>query len=50
MSPPTATLAVNACMQVSVEFVPKKVGDHNKDLMIHYNTGKLQVIINSFLQ
>lgn len=33
-------------MQISIEFVPKKVGDHDEELTIHYDTGKLQLIIS----
>lgn len=36
----SATLAVNACMQVSFNFAPWKVGDHAEELTIHYDTGK----------
>ena len=40
MTPATATLAVNACMQIGVDFVPQKVGDHAAELVIHYDTGE----------
>ncbi len=40
VTPTTSTLAVGACMQVSVEFTPKKLGDHNKELIIYYETGE----------
>lgn len=44
VSPSTATLAENACMQVNVEFIPKKIGDHNEELLICYDIGKLPML------
>ena len=40
MSPEIGTLAVQDSMQVSIDFVPDKVGDHRCDLVIHYDTGE----------
>lgn len=40
VTPSTATLAVGACMQVHIDFVPRKVGDHTAELAIHYDTGQ----------
>ena len=40
MTPSIGTLAVNESMQVTVEFNPEKVGDHRRDLVIHYDSGE----------
>ncbi len=39
MTPDNAVLAVNDSIQVTVEFNPKTIGEHNQDLVIHYETG-----------
>ena len=43
VSPCTASLAVAACMQVTVDFTPRRVGDHTAELAISYNTGESAV-------
>ncbi|XP_069113582.1 hydrocephalus-inducing protein homolog isoform X2 [Argopecten irradians] len=40
VSPEIGTLPVQDSMQVTVEFNPKKTGDHTKDLNLHYHTGE----------
>lgn len=40
MTPEIGTLAVQDSMQVTVEFIPDKVGDHRQDLILHYDTGE----------
>ena len=40
MSPSVATLDVNACMQINIEFTPAKTGDHAGELILRYNTGE----------
>ncbi len=40
ITPSTATLAVGACMQVHVDLVPRRVGDHTAELLTHYDTGQ----------
>uniref|UniRef100_A0A8C9ND37 HYDIN/VesB/CFA65-like Ig-like domain-containing protein n=1 Tax=Serinus canaria TaxID=9135 RepID=A0A8C9ND37_SERCA len=38
--PATGTLDVGDSMQVTVEFQPKKSGDHSGSLVVHYDTGE----------
>ena len=40
MTPLTATLAVNACMQATISFTPKQVGEQSGELVLQYNTGE----------
>ena len=40
VSPSTATLEVNACMQINIEFTPTKIGDHTAELLLRYNMGE----------
>ena len=40
VTPASAILAVGACMQIHVNFTPKTLGDHTKELLIHYDTGQ----------
>jgi len=40
VAPASATLAVNACVQISVDFDPQTVGDHAAELVVHYDTGE----------
>ena len=40
MTPPTAALAVNACMQATVSFNPKQVGEHSGELLLSYDSGE----------
>ena len=40
MTPSIGTLAINESVQVTVEFNPEKVGDHRRDLVIHYDSGE----------
>ena len=40
VSPSTATLDINACMQVNIDFTPTKTGDHTGELVLRYNTGE----------
>ncbi|XP_053402100.1 hydrocephalus-inducing protein homolog isoform X11 [Mercenaria mercenaria] len=40
VSPEIGTLAVNDSMQVTVEFIPDKVGDHKQVLVVHYDSGE----------
>jgi len=40
VAPASATLAVNACVQISVDFDPKTAGDHAAELVVHYDTGE----------
>ena len=40
VSPSTATLDVNACMQINVDFTPTKTGDHAGELVLRYSTGE----------
>ena len=40
MTPSTATLAVNSCMQVNISYIPLELGEHSAELVIHYNTGE----------
>ena len=41
ISPPNGVLGVNESMQITVEFKPTTVGDHQADLVLRYDTGKL---------
>ncbi|XP_026166304.1 hydrocephalus-inducing protein-like isoform X3 [Mastacembelus armatus] len=38
--PSSGTLDVGESMQVTVTFNPMTIGDHNKDLLLHYHTGE----------
>lgn len=40
MTPSTAMLAANACMQVNVSYTPRQVSEHSAELVIHYSTGE----------
>ncbi|KAK3085440.1 hypothetical protein FSP39_003318 [Pinctada imbricata] len=40
VTPEIGTLPVNESMQVTVEFTPQKAGDHNSELVLHYDTGE----------
>lgn len=40
MTPSTAKLDVNACMQITVQFTPAKVGDHTGELSLSYDSGE----------
>lgn len=40
MTPPTATLAVNACIQATISFTPKQLGEHGGELLLCYDTGE----------
>jgi hydrocephalus-inducing protein len=40
VSPSTAILDINACMQVNIDFTPSKTGDHTGELVLRYNTGE----------
>lgn len=40
MAPPTATLAVNGCMQATISFTPKQVGEHSGELQLRYDSGE----------
>lgn len=40
VTPSSGTLDVGESMQVTVLFQPKAVGDHQQDLLLHYNTGE----------
>ena len=40
VSPLNGVLGVNESMQITVEFKPATVGDHQGDLIIRYDTGK----------
>ena len=40
VTPSTATLQVNTCMQVSIDFTPARIGDHSGELVLRYNTGE----------
>lgn len=40
MTPEIGTLAVQESLQVSINFVPDKVGDHRSDLVVRYDTGE----------
>ena len=40
MTPLTATLGVNCCMQATVSFTPKQVGEGEGELLLHYGTGE----------
>ncbi|XP_064641495.1 hydrocephalus-inducing protein-like isoform X2 [Lineus longissimus] len=39
VTPENGILPINESMQVTVEFKPTTVGDHQKDLLLHYDTG-----------
>lgn len=41
VSPDNGTLAVNDSIQITVEFQPMTVGDHFRELVLHYDTGEL---------
>ena len=41
------SLGVGEYMQLNVEFKPKKVGDYQGTLTVHYSTGKLWQFIHS---
>ena len=40
VTPSTATLGVNACMQATISFIPKETGEHAGQLVLHYSTGE----------
>lgn len=40
VTPSTATLEVNTCMQVDIGFTPSKIGDHTGELVLRYNSGE----------
>lgn len=40
VSPSTGTLSMSSCMQVDVFYVPREVGNHSGELLIHYSTGE----------
>lgn len=40
VTPPTATLAENACMQATISFTPRQVGEHGGELLLCYNSGE----------
>ncbi|XP_028813720.1 hydrocephalus-inducing protein homolog [Denticeps clupeoides] len=40
VDPPLGTLGVGDSMQVTVDFLPKKSGDHSEDLILHYHSGE----------
>ena len=40
VSPLNGVLGVNESMQITVEFKPTTVGDHQGDLVIRYDTGE----------
>lgn len=40
VTPPTATLAVNACIQATISFTPKQLGEHGGELLLCYDTGE----------
>lgn len=42
VTPENGILPVNESMQVTVNFQPMTVGDHQKDLVLHYDTGENQ--------
>lgn len=39
MEPSVGTLTVGESMQLEVDFEPQTVGDHNKRLIVYYDTG-----------
>lgn len=41
MTPEIGTLPVQESMQVTVEYNPQKTGDHNSELVVSYDTGKI---------
>ena len=45
----SSVLPVGGSTQVTLEFKPEKVGDHQKDLVLKYDTGKLPKIIRLML-
>lgn len=49
VAPSSATLAVNACMQVTIGFTPAKIGDHKSELCIHYDTGICHTVLYGVL-
>ncbi|KAH1181798.1 hypothetical protein KIL84_005524, partial [Mauremys mutica] len=40
VEPCIGTLGVGETMQLTVEFQPLEIGDHSKDLIVHYDTGE----------
>uniref|UniRef100_A0A8C3T1C3 HYDIN axonemal central pair apparatus protein n=1 Tax=Chelydra serpentina TaxID=8475 RepID=A0A8C3T1C3_CHESE len=40
VEPCIGTLGVGKTMQLTVEFQPLEIGDHSKDLIVHYDTGE----------
>lgn len=40
VTPPTGTLAVNTCMQATISFAPKQVGEHSGELLLCYDNGE----------
>ncbi len=45
MSPANGVLEVNESLQVTVEFQPQVSGDHQAQLVLHYDTGKIYPLI-----
>ncbi|KAL0967855.1 hypothetical protein UPYG_G00258380 [Umbra pygmaea] len=40
VEPPLGNIEVGESIQVTVGFIPKTVGDHSQDLLLHYHTGE----------
>jgi hydrocephalus-inducing protein len=40
ISPSNVSLEVGVCVQVDINFTPKKIGDHTGELVVHYETGE----------
>ena len=45
MTPPNGTLGINESAQITVQFKPVTVGDHQSDLVIRYDTGKIKITL-----
>jgi len=45
VSPESGMLSVGDHMQVTVEYQSRVVGTHCSDMLLHYNTGQLPVLL-----
>lgn len=42
------SLGIGECMQLNVEFKPKRVGDYKGSLTVHYSTGEQTILCSDY--
>lgn len=47
MRPPNGILPVNDSLQITIDFIPTKTGDHHSDLEVCYDTGE-KILVNLY--